>query len=127
MNFAVITVSDTCHRDNELDKSGKQLIELIKNSQTFGNCSVVYDIVPDEIDHIRNKIAERAAACDVVLTTGGTGLSSRDVTPEATKCLLEKECPGIITALYLKGLEHTPFAALSRLVAGCCQFLDLLS
>jgi len=74
--------------------------------------------VPDEQQHIGDAIRSAAAQADLVLTTGGTGLGPRDVTPEATRSVLEREAPGLAELLRSEGLRHTPFAALGRGLAG---------
>uniref|UniRef100_A0A915NK21 molybdopterin molybdotransferase n=2 Tax=Meloidogyne TaxID=189290 RepID=A0A915NK21_9BILA len=130
MRFSVLTVSDSSSQNPSLDKSGPLLIELFSNSLKFIEKAqlIDYKIVPDDrkeiVDYLHNNITE----VDCILTTGGTGFAKRDVTPEATKEVIERECPGIVTSLLVGGLRSTPFAALTRLTAGIsgnCLIINL--
>jgi molybdenum cofactor synthesis domain-containing protein len=111
---AVLTVSDRVSRGAADDVSGDALSELLSGD----GHDVSRRVVPDEADLIAAAIAELAGAADVVLTTGGTGLTSRDVTPEATRTVLEREAPGIAEALRADSITKTPHGLLSRGVAG---------
>ena len=111
--FAVLTISDSCFKEESKDKSGKLIIDIVKGIEA--EC-VKYDIVPDEANLIKEKLLEY---CDslkvgVVFTTGGTGLGPRDVTPEATRDISEKTIPGISELVRLEGLKKTKNAVLSR-------------
>ena len=113
----ILTISDKGSKGQRYDKSG----EVMKDSLSSLNCRVVkYEIVPDEQNVIAGKLAEWAdkGEVDVILTTGGTGLSQRDVTPEATLSVIDKCVPGLAEAMRAKSLEKTPMAMLSRAVAG---------
>ncbi|KAI1723277.1 putative molybdopterin binding domain-containing protein [Ditylenchus destructor] len=123
MKISVITVSDSCSKDRSLDKSGPILIELLNESTVLKEVELLdYLIVPDETDQIESALWKCIKNdSNVILTTGGTGFAKRDVTPEATKKVIKKECPGIVTAILVKGLEKTPMAALSRLAAGIVE------
>ncbi|XP_005191663.2 molybdenum cofactor synthesis protein cinnamon [Musca domestica] len=117
--FAVITISDTCHEDATKDRSGPRLVQLI--SENFENPRILKEILPDEKELIKQKLLqlsspEVSTAC--ILTTGGTGFAARDVTPEATKEVLDKECPQLAMAIGMHSLQKTKFAALSRSVCG---------
>jgi molybdenum cofactor synthesis domain-containing protein len=79
---------------------------------------VTRDLVPDERDQIQQAIRQAGSTADLVLTTGGTGFGLRDVTPEATRDLLEREAPGLVHAMLARGLQSTPMAALTRAAAG---------
>jgi molybdopterin adenylyltransferase len=114
MKAAVLTVSDRVSRGEAQDGSGDILEELLKGD----GHEVIRRLVPDERPLIAAAILELAAAARLVLTTGGTGLAPRDVTPEATKDVLEREAPGIAQALRADALHHTPYAQLSRGIAG---------
>ncbi|KAM7349210.1 molybdenum cofactor synthesis protein cinnamon isoform 2-T2 [Cochliomyia hominivorax] len=117
--FAVITVSDTCHQDATKDRSGPRLVQLI--SENFENSRVIKEILPDEQELITQKLKQLTvleAGVSCILTTGGTGFAPRDVTPEATKAIIQKECSQLSMALALHSLEKTKFAALSRGVCG---------
>jgi molybdenum cofactor biosynthesis protein B len=111
---AVLTVSDRVSRGEAEDRSGDALAELL---EADGH-EVARRVVPDEADEIAAAIEELAAAADVVLTTGGTGLAPRDVTPEATRTVLQREAPGIAEALRADSIAKTPHGLLSRGVAG---------
>lgn len=114
---AVITVSDKGARGERIDTSGPALCRLLEER---GFCLVQQELVPDEQADIRRAILkaadERGAA--LILTTGGTGFSPRDVTPEATRPLLERETPGIPEAMRMASMQITSRGCLSRGVAG---------
>ena len=114
MKTAVLTVSDRVSRGEAEDGSGDILEELLSGD----GHEVVRRLVSDERPLIAAAIRELAAEARLVLTTGGTGLAPRDVTPEATKDVLEREAPGIAQALRADALHHTPYAQLSRGIAG---------
>lgn len=114
MRAAVLTVSDGVAAGTRDDASGDLLDELLA-AEGF---DVVRRVVPDEQDAIREAIVELAADAGLVLTTGGTGVAPRDVTPEATRAAIEREAPGIAEALRADSLTKTPHALLSRGVAG---------
>lgn len=114
ITIAILTLSDKGSRGEREDKSGLIISEMLKG---VGDVKY-YDILPDEIDLIKNKLLEYADKVDLILTTGGTGLSPRDVTPEATKGVIEREIPGIAEAMRMEGLKKTRRAMLSRAVAG---------
>jgi molybdenum cofactor synthesis domain-containing protein len=122
----IITVSDRASRGEYNDLGGPALKEAaLKN-----NWSVLCEaIVPDEIAQIQETIRSFAAqGCGLILTTGGTGLAARDVTPEATLDVLEREAPGIAEHLRVLGLADTPLAPLSRGRAGllgACLIVNL--
>jgi molybdenum cofactor biosynthesis protein MoaC len=113
---AVIVCSDTISKGENTDTAGKTAIERLKQ---YGLETVVYEIIPDEVTAIQNKTqAVIAAKIDLILFTGGTGLSPRDVTPEAIGPLIETPIPGIMEAVRYFGQERMPYAMLSRGVAG---------
>jgi len=111
---AVLTVSDGVSEGTREDKSGDTLASLLADE----GYEVERRVVPDELDVISEAIAELAEDAAVVLTTGGTGLGPRDVTPEATAEVLERSAPGIAEALRADSLAKTPHALLSRGIAG---------
>ncbi|MDK2881308.1 MAG: hypothetical protein PWQ99_1083 [Clostridia bacterium] len=117
MKVAVLTASDKGARGEREDRSAEVIKEMVSQ---IGGEVVAYDVVPDEKELLKKKLLEYADArgLDLVLTTGGTGLSPRDVTPEATLEVIERQIPGIPEAMRLKGLDKTPHAMLSRAVAG---------
>lgn len=114
--MAILTVSDRGSRGEREDTSGAAVRELV---EAAGGTVVRTEIVPDERARISALLRDWCGAgdVDVVLTTGGTGLSSRDVTPEATLDVAEREAPGIAEAMRAEGLRQTPRAMLSRAVA----------
>jgi molybdenum cofactor synthesis domain-containing protein len=114
VNVAVLTVSDRVSRGEADDGSG-DLLEQLLNADGF---DVQRRLVADERADISTALRELAQTAQIVLTTGGTGLAPRDVTPEATLDVLEREAPGIAQALRVEGLHKTPYALLSRGVAG---------
>ena len=114
MNAAVLTVSDGVHEGTREDRSGDALAELL----TEAGFGVVRRVVPDDTQTITAAIADLSADAAVVLTTGGTGFAPRDVTPEATRQAIEREAPGIAEAIRADALARTPYALLSRGVAG---------
>ena len=115
MKAAVLTVSDGVVAGTREDKSGDILAGLLAGD----GYEVERRVAPDEAGEIATAIAElAAAAAAVVLTTGGTGVAPRDVTPEATRSVLDREAPGIAEAIRANSVAKTPHALLSRGVAG---------
>ena len=114
MKAAVITVSDGVSEGTREDESGDLLASLL----TEDGYEVERRVVSDDRDAIADAIAELAEEVALVLTTGGTGLGPRDVTPEATREVIERDAPGIAEALRADSLAKTPHALLSRGVAG---------
>jgi molybdopterin adenylyltransferase len=110
----VLTVSDGVARGERDDRSGDLLEELLRAD----GYEVVRRIVPDERDAIGAAVAELARTSRLVLTTGGTGLGPRDVTPEATSAVLERDAPGIAETIRADSVQKTPHGLLSRGVAG---------
>jgi molybdenum cofactor synthesis domain-containing protein len=117
MRAAIVTVSDRGSRGEQEDLSGP---EIRKALQSIGAEIVSYVVIPDERILIEGTLVDLVdlQMVDLVLTTGGTGLSPRDVTPEATRSVIEKEVPGIQLAMIAEGMKKTPRAMLSRAVAG---------
>lgn len=113
---AVLTISDRCWRKEREDLSGKVIIDLIKD---IDGEVIKYDIVPDEIDLIKEKLEFYCddLRVDFVFTTGGTGFGPRDVTPEATNAVSEKIIPGIPELMRLEGFKKNKNAMLSRAVS----------
>ena len=114
MKAAVVTVSDGVSEGTREDESGDLLAGLLAED----GYEVERRVVPDDRDAIADAIAELAEDVALVLTTGGTGLGPRDVTPEATREVLERDAPGIAEALRADSLAKTPHALLSRGAAG---------
>lgn len=119
MNYkaAVITVSDKCSTGERVDTSGPAVASMLKEA----GYDVVYtSIVPDERDEISAELVKCSyeIEADIIITTGGTGFSMRDVTPEATRDILDREITAIPQAMLYYSLQITPRAMLSRAVAG---------
>ena len=114
---AVLTISDKCSKGQREDKSGAIIRELVKK---LPGEVVKYEVIPDEPAMIKDKLIRYCddLKVDLVLTDGGTGFTKRDVTPEATKDVIEKEAPGIPEAMRTECLRITKRAMLSRAVAG---------
>ena len=116
MIFGIICVSDRCFRGECEDKRGPAIAECVEKLSSKNE----YLLVPDEKELIMSAITELAdnSKADVIFTTGGTGFAPRDITPEATKEVIEKEVPGISEAIRAKSLEITDRAMLSRAISG---------
>ncbi|XP_078089495.1 gephyrin isoform X3 [Mustelus asterias] len=115
-----VIVSDSCFRNLAEDRSGINLKDLVQDPSLLGGTVSAYKIVPDEVDEIKETLIEW---CDdkelnLILTTGGTGFAPRDVTPEATKEVIEREAPGMALAMLMGSLNVTPLGMLSRPVCG---------
>jgi molybdenum cofactor synthesis domain-containing protein len=110
----VITVSDGVSAGTREDGSGEALERLL----TEHGYQVARDLVPDDHDQIVAALREACSKAGLVVTTGGTGFGLRDVTPEATASILERDAPGLVHAMIARGLENTPMAALTRARAG---------
>ena len=113
----VITASDRCFDGTQTDLSGPAVAALLREAE-----AEVLDIVivPDEQDQLVTALREAAQRAALVVTTGGTGLAPRDVTPEATLAVCDRMVPGLAELMRQDGARHTPFAALGRGVAGVC-------
>ncbi len=127
LNFGVLTISDKGWQGLRRDDSGAAVKDSLSR---LDSQAIRYEVVPDEVDIIANKLAEWAddGSVDIILTTGGTGLGERDVTPEATLSVVNKVVPGIGEAMRAETLPKTPFAMLSRAVAGIrgkCLIINL--
>jgi len=117
VKVAVLTISDRGARGERGDEAGPLVEQIVVAA---GSEVVARAIVPDERAEIEPALRDWAdgGAIDLILTTGGTGLGARDVTPEATRAVIDKEAPGIAEAMRAAGMANTPMAALSRQVAG---------
>jgi molybdopterin adenylyltransferase len=117
ISAAVLTISDSASIGLRLDRSGPAVRERLEQ---LGWKVSVMEVIPDEEPQIRSRLATLADGGQVsaIFTTGGTGVAPRDVTPEATRSVLDREIPGLAELMRARGRESTPLAALSRSVAG---------
>ncbi|XP_052436704.1 gephyrin isoform X9 [Carassius gibelio] len=120
IRVGILTVSDSCFRNLAEDRSGINLKDLVHDPSLLGGIISAYKIVPDEIEEIKETLVDW---CDekelnLILTTGGTGFAPRDVTPEATREVIEREAPGMALAMLMGSLDVTPLGMLSRPVCG---------
>jgi len=126
-NVGIITVSDGVSRGQRSDESGK----AIRDSLSGVDSRVVkYEVIPDEAEMIARKLTQWAdeGSVDVILTTGGTGLAPRDVTPEATLSVIDRVVPGLAEVMRIQTFSKTPLSMLSRAVAGVrkkCLIINL--
>lgn len=111
----MLTVSDGVVAGTRVDRSGERLVEVLTG---HGFRVVERRAVADEVPDIVAALRALTARASLVVTTGGTGFGPRDVTPEATREVVEREAPGLMQLMIARGLEHTPMAALSRGIAG---------
>lgn len=117
-------MSDKGSRGERIDESGRVIKEMVED---IGEV-ILYEIIPDEKDIIRKKLLEYSEKVDLILTTGGTGLTPRDVTPDVTEEIIQREIPGIAEAMRIENLKRTKRAMLSRGVAGVrnnCLIINL--
>ena len=117
MNAAVLTVSDSVALGSRVDASGPAVIGALEQA---GFTVAAREIVPDERAVIEAAIQRLAAKADLVVTTGGTGIAERDVTPEATRAVCERLIEGVAERMRSEGARQTPLAALSRGLCGVC-------
>lgn len=118
MKIGILTISDRAARGEYEDQSGPALREMVQKH--FGEDVDLTFVVPDEFIEIKRALEKWCddAKLDLILTTGGTGLAPRDVTPEATRAVLEKDAPGLVQAMIAASLQKTPHAMLTRMAAG---------
>lgn len=114
---AVITVSDACSRGEREDDSGKALVQLLRD---IGAEVIETKIVSDDLEPLSDVLLDLSDRSDInlIVTTGGTGFSPRDNTPEATLAVIEREAPGLAEAMRMQTLANTPMAMISRGVCG---------
>jgi len=114
---AILTISDRGSKGEREDSSGPLIQEMVKNLPAE---VVYYEIIPDEKEQISEALKKNAdhLKVDLILTTGGTGLSPRDVTPDATSKVIDKEVPGFSEAMRAESLKKTPHAMISRAICG---------
>lgn len=112
----VLTISDRCSAGSRVDVSGPAVARMLVEA---GLPEPKRATLPDEVGEIAHALRHYAAEADLIVTTGGTGLAMRDVTPEATRMVCERLVEGLSERMRAAGLEQTPLAALSRGVCGC--------
>jgi molybdopterin adenylyltransferase len=117
IHAAVLTISDSCSAGTCVDRSGPAVRERLEKQ---GWSVAVMEVIPDVISEISERLATLSDGGQLaaIFTTGGTGVASRDVTPEAVRAILDREIPGFGELMRLKGREKTPLATLSRSLAG---------
>lgn len=115
LTAAVVTVSDSCARGEREDVSGPAVAQVL---QKFSFLVTVREVVPDDSIQIQNLLVRLARGVRFIVTTGGTGIAARDVTPEATAAVCERLLDGVAERMRSEGVKKTPFAALSRGVCG---------
>ena len=117
IRFGILTLSDRSSRGERADSSGPALVRLIEEE---GWSVTRQSLLPDDESSIRQILIDwsDSSELDVILTTGGTGFSPRDVTPEATRAVIERDSPGLAEAMRAASLRITPHAMLSRIVTG---------
>jgi len=117
LKIAILTISDRSFSGEREDKSGPVLNETVQNA---GWDTTTTSVIPDDIEEIVTTLSSWADSGEhnVILTTGGTGFTSRDVTPEATRIVIDRDAPGLAEAMRMASLQITPHAMLSRAVAG---------
>ena len=113
---AVLTISDRCSAGTQTDLSGPAVVRLLQQS---GIEAITTAILPDEVGEIAHALRHHAADANLIVTTGGTGLAPRDVTPEATLMVCDRTVEGLSERMRAEGLKQTPTAILSRAVCGC--------
>ena len=116
MRAAVLTVSDRCAAGTQEDISGPAVVKMLRDA---GLEVARTATLPDEVGEIAHALRHHAAEADLVVTTGGTGLALRDVTPEATRMVCDRLVEGLAEHMRAMGLHETPMAPLSRAVCGC--------
>lgn len=112
----VLTISDRCTAGTQEDRSGPAVVRML---QTAGMPKPQTATLPDELGEIAHALRHHAAQADLIVTTGGTGLTLRDVTPEATRLVCDRFVEGLSERMRAEGVRQTPLAALSRGVCGC--------
>ena len=115
MRAAVITVSDSCFRGQRVDVSGRLVVELLQEHEFQ---VISHLVIPDEQGEIEDALREQCAVAKLVVTTGGTGVAPRDVTPEATRAVCERILDGFAELMRAEGRKQTQFASLSRALSG---------
>ena len=120
ITIAIFVISDSTFNGTRVDKSGKMISDRLKNTYSTHTEIVGYEVLPDNIDKIKTHLIKYSdeKKVDLIITSGGTGFSKRDVTPEATKMVIDKETNGISEAIRSYGQRRTPLSMLSRAISG---------
>lgn len=121
----VITLSDKGSKGLMVDESGPLAMEILA---TVGACVIHHEIIPDELEILKERLIRYSASADLIITNGSTGLSPRDIAPEATAAVIERQVPGIAEAMRVRGMKSTNRAMLSRGLAGTrgkCLIINL--
>ena len=120
ITVAIFVISDSTFNGTRVDKSGKMISDRLKNTYSTHTEIVGYEVLPDNIDKIKTHLIKYSdeKKVDLIITSGGTGFSKRDVTPEATKMVIDKETNGISEAIRSYGQRRTPLSMLSRAISG---------
>ncbi len=120
ITIAIFVISDSTFNGTRVDKSGKMIIDRLKNTYATNTEIVGYEILPDNLDKIKAYLIKYSdeKKVDLIITSGGTGFSKRDVTPEATKMVIDKEATGISETIRSYGQRRTPLSMLSRGISG---------
>ncbi|WP_024790538.1 MULTISPECIES: molybdopterin adenylyltransferase [unclassified Lebetimonas] len=127
LKIGIVTMSDRASAGIYEDKSGKE-IEKFLNENIQNEFEIIYRLIPDEFNEIVNTLKELISLkCSLILTTGGTGPSPRDVTPEATKEVIEKELPGFGELMRMHSLKYVPTSILARGIAGVVKNTFILN
>ncbi|MBI3536093.1 MAG: MogA/MoaB family molybdenum cofactor biosynthesis protein [Chloroflexi bacterium] len=118
MRIGILTLSDRAARGEYSDESGRVVREIVEKN--FAGAEIIAAIIPDDLPRIKRTLKNWCdkKKLDLILTTGGTGFAPRDVTPEATRAVIEKEASGLVYAMIAASLQKTPYAMLTRMVAG---------
>jgi molybdenum cofactor synthesis domain-containing protein len=113
----ILVLSDLATKGEREDRSGPAVREIL---ESHGWQVTSVELLPDDLDQIRDRLIAwtDSEACDAIFTSGGTGIGPRDVTPEATRSVIETEVPGLAELMRAEGTRNTPLAALSRAIAG---------
>lgn len=122
---AILTLSDKGARGERMDESGRILREILEQARIE---VVQYEVIPDDRDILKERLINLSGKVDLVVTNGGTGLGPRDITPDVTLEVIDREVSGIAEAMRYEGLKKTPRAMLSRAVAGvrgACLIINL--
>lgn len=112
----MLTISDRCTAGTQADRSGPAVVRVLTEAGIHPPFAA---ILPDEMGEIAHALRHHAATADLIVTTGGTGLAPRDVTPEATRMVCDRLVDGLAELMRAEGLKQTPMAPLSRAVCGC--------